>query len=331
MCLSASYRCICRSPLLHPVWSPPSHSVRPMGISQSQIQHRQCAVTSAGCRRDIHFFNTVYVAYLRTVRMGSVLSTVTSLVAKVLYYVLHPVWLQLWPPLQLVYLICKRGVLREENLKVPVTLPPSTSVIREGGTPADVRTFEGSGNNLQKPTMGMTGCPFARNCLPPLPEADVSKGPDPAVVSQKLLARPNGVTKTRPLANLLAGATEIYVFQRIVMGQWRSLKCSHFSSDTPPPPPLHSLRNLASRWSWQLPYCEAKTFIIPSMPACCVQISSHCVWHVLKALWDSTSWLTPAVSECATSPMHAACAYAAMCDEPSDACMSALQVAGCSS
>jgi hypothetical protein len=141
--------------------------------------------------------------------MGSVLSTVASWVAKGLYYALHPVWLQLWPPIQLVYLICKRNVLREENLNVPVTLPPSTSVIREGDTPANVRTFEGSGNNRSIPTMGMTGCPFARNCLPPLPEADVSQGPDPVMVSQKLLARPNGVTKTRPLANLLAGATEI--------------------------------------------------------------------------------------------------------------------------
>jgi hypothetical protein len=30
-------------------------------------------------------------------------------------------------------------------------------------------------------------------------------GPDPAVVSEQLLARPGGVTKTRPLANLLGG------------------------------------------------------------------------------------------------------------------------------
>jgi hypothetical protein len=171
--------------------------------------------------------------------MGSVLSTVTSLAAKVLYYVLHPGWLHLWPPIQLLYLICKRSVLREENLKVPVTLPPSTSVIREGATSADVRTFEGSGNNREKPTMGMTGCPFARNCLPPLPEADVSKGPDPAVVSQKLLARPNGVTKTRPLANLLAGAVE--TFKQFSSGHLLQ-RCSflgpcHYRHAPPPPPP----------------------------------------------------------------------------------------------
>jgi hypothetical protein len=31
------------------------------------------------------------------------------------------------------------------------------------------------------------------------------EGPDPLIVSQEILARPNGVTKTRPLVNLLGG------------------------------------------------------------------------------------------------------------------------------
>jgi hypothetical protein len=58
-------------------------------------------------------------------------------------------------------LISKRVILRERNLSSP-TLPP-TGAIRENGTPLDARTFEGSLNNKQKATMGMTGCPFIRN------------------------------------------------------------------------------------------------------------------------------------------------------------------------
>jgi hypothetical protein len=58
-------------------------------------------------------------------------------------------------------LISKRVILRERNLSSP-TLPP-IGAIRENGTPLDARTFEGSLNNKQKATMGMTGCPFIRN------------------------------------------------------------------------------------------------------------------------------------------------------------------------
>ncbi|WIA21634.1 hypothetical protein OEZ85_000815 [Tetradesmus obliquus] len=123
----------------------------------------------------------------------------------VVYRALQPFWLKLWPPLQVVYLISKRVILRERNLAAP-TLPPS-SAIRENGTPLDARTFEGSLNNQQRPTMAMTGCPFIRNT--PAAEGNMMKpldGPDPVLVAQKILARPGGVTKTRPLVNLLGGA-----------------------------------------------------------------------------------------------------------------------------
>jgi hypothetical protein len=75
--------------------------------------------------------------------------------------------------------------------------------VREGGTPASQRTFEGSGNNSSVRTMGMSGCPFARNT--PKRAADASVGPDVGEVSEQLLARPGGVTKTKPLVNLLGG------------------------------------------------------------------------------------------------------------------------------
>jgi hypothetical protein len=39
------------------------------------------------------------------------------------------------------------------------------------------------------------------SCLSQVPV----EGPDPLLVSQEILARPNGVTKTRPLVNLLGG------------------------------------------------------------------------------------------------------------------------------
>lgn len=134
--------------------------------------------------------------------MGSVFSMLTSTINTGLYYALSPVWLSLWPPLQIVYLFCKRSVCRERNLKFSITLPGAEK-IKEKDTPANVRTFEGSGNNRKELTMAMSGCPFSRNTH--RNPADPLLGPDPAVVSEQLLARPNGVTKTKPLVNLLGG------------------------------------------------------------------------------------------------------------------------------
>lgn len=125
-----------------------------------------------------------------------------------IYYALQPFWLHLWPPLQVLYLICKRVLLRANNITAAPTLPPASS-IKENGTPPDTRTFEGSLNSHDRPTMAMTGCPFMRNTRtqPGLTALDSTLGgPDPVQVSGKLLARPNGHTKTRPLVNLLGGA-----------------------------------------------------------------------------------------------------------------------------
>lgn len=77
-----------------------------------------------------------------------------------IYYALQPIWLHLWPPLQIVYLICKRVLLRANNITAP-TLPP-VDAIQERGTPSDTRTFEGSLNSHDRPTMAMSGCPFMR-------------------------------------------------------------------------------------------------------------------------------------------------------------------------
>lgn len=131
----------------------------------------------------------------------SLLSQLLGLVTLVLYYILTPIWLWLWPPLQILYLFCKRSVLRRRNLTQPITLP-GLDTIREGGTPADVRTFEGSLNSTEQPTMAMSGCPFSRNTAPLITP---TQGPDPVEVSEKLLKRPGGSTKTRPLVNLLGG------------------------------------------------------------------------------------------------------------------------------
>jgi hypothetical protein len=133
--------------------------------------------------------------------MGSVLSSLVSGVLTACYYALSPIWLSLWPPFQIFYLICKRSVLRDRNLSYsPAPLPDESITERDT---LGVRTFEGSGNNRDKLTMGMSGCPFARNTS--RRAAEPSVGPDPAVVSEQLLARPGGVTKTRPLVNLLGG------------------------------------------------------------------------------------------------------------------------------
>jgi hypothetical protein len=138
--------------------------------------------------------------------MGSLISRLASAVVTGTYYALTPFWLSLWPPIQILYIQCKRSLVRERNLNFPLTLPPIDQQ-NEAGTPANVRTFEGSGNNRDKQTMGMSGCPFARNT--PRRAAEPSVGPDPAVVSEQLLARPGGVTKTRPLVNLLGGRLEM--------------------------------------------------------------------------------------------------------------------------
>lgn len=135
--------------------------------------------------------------------MGSVVSTLGTTAATAAYSLLSPSWLKAWPPLQLLFLITKRTILRENNLNQPIALPTADQV-REGGTPATQRTHEGSGNNSNVRTMGMSGCPFARNT--PKRAADASVGPDVGQVSEQLLARPGGVTKTKPLVNLLGGA-----------------------------------------------------------------------------------------------------------------------------
>lgn len=136
----------------------------------------------------------------------SIISRLLALVVAAIYYLLRPVWLKLWPPLQILYIFCKRSLLRRKNLVQPLTLPDQ-SAVREPNTPPQVRTFEGSGNNRQQTTMGMTGCPFSRN-TPPVagtPSEVAAQGPEPTEVSQKLLKRPGGTTKTRPLVNLLGG------------------------------------------------------------------------------------------------------------------------------
>lgn len=63
--------------------------------------------------------------------------------------------------MQVFYLICKRVILREGNILSPPTLPP-TDAITELGTRPETRTFEGSLNSMERPTMAMTGCPFIR-------------------------------------------------------------------------------------------------------------------------------------------------------------------------
>lgn len=110
--------------------------------------------------------------------IGSALGSVLNMFVSACYYTLQPFWLRLWPPVQVFYFICKRVLLRERNITSP-TLPPATA-ITEGNTPADRRTFEGSLNSQDRPTMAMTGCPFIRwgadldrICLPrPLRGAD---------------------------------------------------------------------------------------------------------------------------------------------------------------
>lgn len=136
--------------------------------------------------------------------LGRLANKILSLVAVIAYHALNPIWLHIWPPLQVVYLISKRTLLRDQNLTAP-TLQPRTA-IREENTPHDARTFEGSLNNQDRPTMGMAGCPFMRN-TPAVPgsRSDPVEGPDPVLVSETLLARPGGATKTRPLVNLLGG------------------------------------------------------------------------------------------------------------------------------
>ena len=89
-------------------------------------------------------------------------------------------------------LVVRAVYLRENNI-LKVDLPLKSS-IKENGTPPDVRTHEGSLNNQDHPTMGMTRCPFARN-TPPLKKP--SGGPDAGLVSEKILKRPGGRTKTR--------------------------------------------------------------------------------------------------------------------------------------
>jgi hypothetical protein len=92
--------------------------------------------------------------------IGSLLSSVLNLFVSASYYALQPFWLHLWPPVQVFYFICKRVLLRERNITSP-TLAPATT-ITEGNTPPDRRTFEGSLNSQDRPTMAMTGCPFIR-------------------------------------------------------------------------------------------------------------------------------------------------------------------------
>eukprot|EP00775_Hariotina_reticulata_P000236 gene236-440_t len=129
---------------------------------------------------------------------------------EVIYYVAQPIWLWLPPVVQVAYLIAKRTLLREKNISVPSLPAPST--MQESGVPADARTFEGSHNNFEKPTMGMTRCPFIRNTLPVAGNrSGAVSGPDPVMVSERILARPKSAdgqtqTKTRPLVNLLGGA-----------------------------------------------------------------------------------------------------------------------------
>jgi len=136
--------------------------------------------------------------------IGSLLSSVLNLFVSACYYALQPFWLHLWPPVQVFYFICKRVLLRERNITSP-TLPPATA-ITEGNTPPDRRTFEGSLNNQDRPTMAMTGCPFIRNTPAQAPSINGATGPDPVLISERILGRPKGQTKTRPLVNLLGGA-----------------------------------------------------------------------------------------------------------------------------
>lgn len=120
----------------------------------------------------------------------------TKLIA-LLYYTFNPIWVKAGrflggPLIQITYLILKREYLRETCVS-SVQLPQESD-IKERATPSGTRTFEGSLNNKDRPTMAMTGCPFARNTKPlPTPV----NGPDAVTVSQEILARPQGVTKTR--------------------------------------------------------------------------------------------------------------------------------------
>lgn len=191
----------------------PPQSISCLFLSRSHLQVDSSSVDTHGqitgvppslCHnRATYSTQARHRQHLTAATMGSVVSTLANTVATASYYLLTPFWLKLWPPIQLLYLICKRTVLRANNLNLaPITLPTEDQV-REGATPSSQRTFEGSGNNSSVRTMGMSGCPFARNT--PKRAADASVGPDVAQVSEQLLARPGGVTKTKPLVNLLGG------------------------------------------------------------------------------------------------------------------------------
>jgi hypothetical protein len=141
--------------------------------------------------------------------VSRILTPFILFICEVIYYVTHPVWLWLPPVVQVGYLIVKRTLLREKNITAPTL--PSESAMRESGVPSDARTFEGSHNNFEKPTMGMTGCPFIKNTPPAAgSRSGVTGGPDPVLISERIFARPRSSdgqtqTKTRPLVNLLGG------------------------------------------------------------------------------------------------------------------------------
>ena len=115
-------------------------------------------------------------------------------------------WHQLWWPIGILNLLSFRNVLRSNNLfdmeaKTNAEMPP----IPERWKTA--RSDDGSYNDLAKPSMGMAGSRFGRNCdhdhsIPG--DSKLLMHPNPREISQRLLAR--DTFKPVPFLNMHAAS-----------------------------------------------------------------------------------------------------------------------------
>jgi len=126
-----------------------------IGIFSPEIRsEKDCSVFGIDPTRFSHCTVVMGLPDLITGLVSRILTPFILFTCEVIYYVTQPIWLWLPPVVQVLYLIAKRTLLREKNITAPTL--PSPSAMRESGVPSDARTFEGSHNNSEKPTMGMT-------------------------------------------------------------------------------------------------------------------------------------------------------------------------------
>ena len=116
-------------------------------------------------------------------------------------------WQRLPRPIGLLVLIGLRQRLRQRNLYDTETTAPKSAEQRPRPRDLNVRTIDGSFNDLDRPAMGSIGCRFGRN-VPvdrtyPEKEPDLIE-PNPRVVSRELLTRNKFVPATT--LNVLAAA-----------------------------------------------------------------------------------------------------------------------------